>query len=106
MTERTRIAGEVPPTNMMNPQAHHWIPKASDIREKCALVGIDVNAASVDGVQLGRWVEGSSHGRHQNWSKQHLTAWRTWFAQHPNPTKLQILNQVEIIDNPTTFPPY
>lgn len=61
-------AGDTPPTNLRNPQAHHdmiW-----DERFWFAMHGFDVNDP-----QFGRWVEGTPPGDHQRWSKRFSDAW-------------------------------
>ncbi|MBX9788589.1 MAG: hypothetical protein K2Y37_06710, partial [Pirellulales bacterium] len=65
---RMIAAGDTPPTNLRNPQAHHdmiW-----DERFWFAMHGFDVNDP-----QFGRWVEGTPPGDHQRWSKRFSDAW-------------------------------
>lgn len=98
-------AGILPPTHFMKPEAHHRIPQTDEFRGYCAFVGIDVDQAVVDGVELGRWVEGGKHGPHQTWSSSHLQGWQAWFEQRIDTegawtwTKEEVLNAILALDN-------
>jgi hypothetical protein len=76
-----------PPPGMRNPQAHHDLPQR--FRRRFASVGLDV-----DNPAYGRWVEGTPPGRHQRWSREFNDAWIEFFNQHANPTRRQVLREM------------
>lgn len=71
------------------------------------MTGIDVQLSSIDGYQIGRWVEGGGHGPHQKWGKEHIDGWQDWFDDRTLPngeyafTKQDVLEAIEQLD---TFP--
>ena len=77
-----------PPANMKRPQAHHDLPQK--FRNKFEKAGLDI-----DDPAYGRWVEGGPVGGHQKWSGAFQDEWEEFFATFPNPTRDQILDQMQ-----------
>jgi hypothetical protein len=88
-SERGPLRGRMgnPPAGMQNPQAHHDLPQA--FRDQFERAGLDI-----DNPAYGRWVEGSPPGRHQNWSYEFNQEWRAFFRRKPNPSRQEILDQM------------
>jgi hypothetical protein len=74
---------------MINPQAHHDLPKADRFKSQWDRVGLDN-----DDPLYGRWVEGTLPGTHQNWSHAFNQAWDAFFRQFPEATRDEILDHM------------
>jgi len=75
-----------PPSNMMNPQAHHDLPWKFKDWFAGPNRGLDVNDP-----MFGRWVEGSPVGSHQIWSSRYNAAWGLFKQNNPNANRLQVI---------------
>ena len=82
-------AGNAPPQGMKNPQAHHDLPQAKDLKVEFQKRGLDINKA-----RYGRWIDGSPTGNHQNWSYAFNKAWRDFFKTNPNATMTDVLREM------------
>jgi hypothetical protein len=94
-----RSAMDAPPSNMVNPQAHHDLPWT--YREWFAGEGRGLN---VNDPAYGRWVEGTPPGPHQMWSNDYELEWMTFKSNNPNANKLQVLNFLEKLLSSGRFP--
>jgi RHS repeat-associated protein len=88
-----------PPSDLVNPQAHHNLPW--EHRDYFAGPGRGLN---VNDAAFGRWVEGTPPGLHQNWSRRYGRAWAAWISENPNASRQEVLNFLQSLLNSGLYP--
>jgi hypothetical protein len=88
-----------PPTGFVKPEAHHNLPWIFRDWFAGQGRGLDVNDS-----QFGRWVEGSPHGPHQNWTAAYEQAWRIFIRNNPNASRQDVLNYLSQLLASGSFP--
>ncbi len=94
-----RAAMGNPPSDMVQPQAHHNFPWT--FRQWFAGEGRGIN---VNDPAYGRWVEGNPMGTHQNWSRAYELEWATFIRVNPKATRAQIFPFLEQLLSSGRFP--
>ncbi len=89
----------VPPSDLVNPQAHHNLPW--EHRDYFAGPGRGLN---VNDAAFGRWVEGTPPGLHQNWSPRYGRAWAAWISENPNASRHEVLDFLQSLLNSGLYP--
>jgi RHS repeat-associated protein len=87
-----------PPKGMKKPEAHHDLPQADRFKSHWEREGLDINDPA-----HGRWVEGGPVGDHQKWSNEFNKEWDTFFKEHPEATREQILGKMNDLRSDPRF---
>ena len=88
-----------PPSDLVNPQAHHNLPW----KHKDYFAGPG-RALNVNDAAFGRWVQGTPPGLHQKWTPYYEDAWDTWIGVNPNASRQDVLDFLQSLLDSGRYP--